>query len=26
LLTAFERTEIEEYEEVWFLAPKEKKY
>ena len=25
-LTAFERTEVDEYEEVWFVAPDEKKY
>ena len=26
LLTQFERTEIEEFEEVWFLASQENKY
>jgi hypothetical protein len=25
-LTAYERTEVEEYEEVYFLAPKANKY
>lgn len=25
-LTSFERTEVEEFEEVWYLASKEKKY
>jgi hypothetical protein len=26
ILTSFERTEVEEFEEVWYLATKEKKY
>lgn len=26
ILTSFERTEVEEFEEVWYLASKEKKY
>lgn len=26
LLTQFERTEIEEFEEVWYLAPQANKY
>jgi len=26
VLTSFERTEVEEFEEVWYLASKEKKY
>ena len=26
LLTQFEKTEIEEFEEVWFLAPSKNKY
>ena len=26
LLTQFERTEIDEFEEVWFLAPSKNKY
>ena len=26
LLTQFEKTEIEEFEEVWYLAHKDKKY
>lgn len=25
-LTAFERTEVDEFEEVWFVAPDDKKY
>jgi len=26
LLTPYERNEVEEFEEVWYLASKEKKY
>jgi dual specificity tyrosine-phosphorylation-regulated kinase 2/3/4 len=26
VLTPYERTEVEEFEEVWYLATKEKKY
>ncbi len=26
ILTSFERAEVEEFEEVWYLASKEKKY